>query len=427
MEKHEICKLIIQSIKEYLSNPDCLNAHHDSNHFIRKRKLSMLHLVTYLFYTSKASMYQNISSIREDLLPDHFPDVSKQAISKARQFIIPTLFQDLFNLSVDIFYSNIQKRKLWNGYHVFAIDGSRIEVPNSPSNFDFFGEMFTYPHPDRKFSSGLASIVYDVLDDYIVHASLQHYLAPERRAAIEHMKNLEALNIYENSIIVFDRGYYSEDMFRYCTSKGHLCVMRLKEKYTITRSRHGDSTTVLTANPKRGITSDIPIRVIEVILKDGTREYLGTNIFDSAITVDMFRELYFLRWPIETKYYELKEFFKLEEYNGKTKTAVFQEFFINLLLSNLCSLIKGKVDEDIQNNMSTTAKYRYQANRSFIIGRLKKTFAKILCGILNIDYIDTVVSEAFKVRSQIQPGRTFRRKTRKLVCRKHFSNRKSVT
>ena len=56
MEKHEICKLIIQKIKQYLSSPDCLEAHREKNHFIRKRKLSMLHLVTYLFYTTKASI-----------------------------------------------------------------------------------------------------------------------------------------------------------------------------------------------------------------------------------------------------------------------------------------------------------------------------------------------------------------------------------
>ena len=112
MEKHKICKLIIQKIKQYLSSPDCLQAHREKNHFIRKRKLSMLHLVTYLFYTTKAS------------------------------------------------------------------------------------------------------IVYDVLDDYIVHASLQKYIGSERAAAREHMKTLDALNIYENSVIVFDRGYYSEDMFR---------------------------------------------------------------------------------------------------------------------------------------------------------------------------------------------------------------------
>lgn len=35
---------------------------------------------------------------------------------------------------------------------------------------------------------------YDIY--YVVHASIQYYLGSERAAAIEHLKSLEALNIY---------------------------------------------------------------------------------------------------------------------------------------------------------------------------------------------------------------------------------------
>lgn len=52
-----------------------------------------------------------------------------------------------------------------NGYHLFAVDGSRIELPNSQSTFDFFGEMSSFPDPDRRYTMALASIIYDVLDD----------------------------------------------------------------------------------------------------------------------------------------------------------------------------------------------------------------------------------------------------------------------
>ena len=95
--------------------------------------------------------------------------------------------------------------------------------------------MFGYPDPSRRFTMGLGSIVYDVLDDYIVHASFQRYLASERSAALEHLHNLEDLNIYQNSVIIFDRGYYSEDMFRYCVEHQHLCLMRLKQNYNIAK------------------------------------------------------------------------------------------------------------------------------------------------------------------------------------------------
>ena len=423
MNRIDICKNIIQSIKDYITTPEKLEPHRVKNHFVRKRKLSLFQVIMYLLYTSKASMFQNLSRIREDLECLDFPDISKQALSKARQFINPALFKELYYLSVDLFYKQLPSRKLWNGYHLFAIDGSKIELPNSKSNFEFFGEMFGYPDPSRRFTMGLGSIVYDVLDDYIVHASFQRYLASERSAALEHLHNLEDLNIYQNSVIIFDRGYYSEDMFRYCVEHQHLCLMRLKQNYNIAKKCFGDIITVLPGNTKDG-TEDIKIRVIEVTLDDGTKEYLATNLFDSHISQKMFRELYFYRWPVETKYKELKSRLAIEEFSGATTTSVLQKFYINVLLSNLSSLIKNQVDEEIRITAKSTNKYRYQANRAFIIGRIKTIVPKILSNLFDLYVIDRLYKESLRCRSQIMPGRTFRRKKNKAIGRTHFNNKK---
>ena len=333
------------------------------------------------------------------------------------------VLHQLYYLSVDLFYKQLPSRKLWNGYHLFAIYGSKIELPNSKSNFEFFGEMFGYPDPSRRFTMGLDSIVYDVLDDYIVHASFQRYLASERSAALEHLHNLEDLNIYQNSVVIFDRGYYSEDMFRYCVEHQHLCLMRLKQNYNIAKKCSGDIITVLPGN-KKDRTEDIKIRVIEVILNDGTKEYLATNLFDSHISQQMFRELYFYRWPVETKYKELKSRLAIEEFSGATTTSVLQEFYINVLLSNLSSLIKDQVDEEIQITAKSTNKYRYQANRAFIIGRIKTIVPKILSNLFDLSAIDRLYKDSLRCRSQIMPGRTFRRKKNKAIGRTHFNNKK---
>lgn len=62
------------------------------------------------------------------------------------------------------------------------------------------------------------------------------------------------------------------------------------------------------------------VRVISVKLDSSEYEYLVTNIFDKSFTVQMFRHLYFLRWPCETKYLELKERLQIEDFNGATTT-----------------------------------------------------------------------------------------------------------
>ena len=202
-----------------------------------------------------------------------------------------------------------------------------------------------------------------------------------------------------------------------------MCLMRLKENYNISRKCSGDIITVLPGDEKKD-TKDIKIRVIEVILDNGTKEYLATNLFDSTITQSMFQELYFYRWPVELKYKELKSRLAIEEFSGATTTSVFQQFYINMLLSNLSSLIKNQADEDIEISAKSSNKYRYQAKRAFIIGFMKRLLPKILCTISTIDEINRLYSEAVRNRSQIMPGRTFKRKKNKAKGRTHFNHQK---
>jgi len=116
----------------------------------------------------------------------------------------------------------------------------------------------------------------------------------------------------------------------------------------------------------------------------------------------------------------------LEEFSGATTVSVFQEFFINMLLSNLASLIKNQADEELLISSRSSNKYRYQANRAFVIGRIKRILPKILCGILKLSSVDQLFLDSLRCRSQIIPGRLFRRKKNKAKGRTHFNNQKAA-
>lgn len=427
MTKKEICSMIVQSIKDYLSTPARLDLFKAKNRFVRTRTLSIIHVIMFLLFSNRASMATNLANIKRELCGiTSFPrKITKQAISHARQGLCPLLFTEFFNLSVDIFYKNIPERKTWHGLYVFAIDGSKFELPNSKELFESFGELYNTHNPDEKYTQALGSIIYDVMDDYIVHASLNKFYSSERAAALEHLKNLEELGIYKDSVVIFDRGYYSEDMFRYCVEHGHLCVMRIKDCIGLAKKagkRNADITTVLYGNPNEG-TEDIKVRVISVMLESGEYEYLVTNIFDKSYTTSMFRELYFHRWPVETKYLELKERLQIEDFNGATKASIIQEFYIGLLMSNLSALIKDSADEVIDATSKPTNKYRYQSNRSFIIGQMKQLLPKMIFDIAPLSSIDDIFHDACVEKSQIQPYRKCKRK-RVEKKRTHFRNRK---
>lgn len=424
-----ICQSIIESVKKMLYSEDFLEAYRLPNRFVRSSgKLTMLHVIAYLFYTSKQAMDTNISHIRLDLPELSFPKVTKQAVSKARQGILPALFQKLFYLSSDIFYSSIDTKKKWlDKFNIFAIDGSRITLPSSKSNFEKFGEMFSKKDPKRRWSMALCSTIYDVCNDFIVHGLMTGYLGSERSAALRHCAELEKLGQFKDSIIIFDRGYYSERMFRYFVEKGYLCVMRVREGFNIAKKCTGDCILPLEGDPKEG-TSDIEVRMISVLLDSGETEYLATNIFDKSLTAADFKVLYFMRWPIELKYGELKNQFLLEEFSGATSTSVEQEFFLNLLLSNIAALLKNSADVEIHSRQKEKDnKYRYQANRGYIIARLKWFIPRFLSGNRAIELLSEIFDDACVVLSQIQPNRKcVRKKKNSDRERKHFNNRKRV-
>lgn len=105
MNRTDICENIIQSIKEYITTPEKLEPHRAKNHFIRKRKLSLFQVIMYLLYTSKASMFQNLSRIREDLGSLDFPDISNRLCQRlANLLTLPylkssTIYQLIYSIS----------------------------------------------------------------------------------------------------------------------------------------------------------------------------------------------------------------------------------------------------------------------------------------------------------------------------------------
>ena len=92
-------------------------------------------------------------------------------------------------------------------------------------------------NPGRMWTAALCSTIYDVCNDIIVQGFIRPYLASERQAAFDHCKELEDLNLFNDSILIFDRGYFSDLLFRYFAYKGYLCVMRIKDVVNLSLHR----------------------------------------------------------------------------------------------------------------------------------------------------------------------------------------------
>ena len=104
-----------------------------------------------------------------------------------------------------------------------------------------------------------------------------------------------------------------------------------------------------------------------------------TNIFDESFTPSYFKELYFKRWNIETRYDFLKNKLEIENFTGDSRLTVEQDFYSSIYLSNQCELTKVCSDELIQEeNSSKDLKREYRTNQKRLIAKLKNNLIRII-------------------------------------------------
>lgn len=75
------------------------------------------------------------------------------------------------------FYFRPADLRTWNGFHVYAIGGSTIQIPESKENYKVFGSN---PNKTEKVSPLTSvSVLYDVMNDILVDVSLHFYRCNE--------------------------------------------------------------------------------------------------------------------------------------------------------------------------------------------------------------------------------------------------------
>ena len=153
---------------------------------------------------------------------------------------------------------------------------------------------------------------------------------------------------------------------------------------------------------------------------------LITNIYDETITPLQFKELYFLRWGIESKYREVKSSLKIEEFSGTKPIAIEQDFFASIYLSMVVSLLKKDADTAIANEIKNKRlNSEYQSNRNFISGQVFRRIVPLLVkSRVRKKVLELILEKAIEIRSQIRCNRSCERKN-KHPRKKHHHNIKS--
>ena len=209
----------------------------------------------------------------------------------------------------------------------------------------------------------------------------------------------------ENIILVADRGYENYNIFAHAIEKGWKFAIRVKDKNSngiasglnlppndefdidITQifSKKNTKTTknagykwmpvnqVFDYLPRKSDkTYELSFRIIRFPIGSNSYEIIITNLDKNIFDVKKIKEIYHLRWGIETSFRELKYAIGLTSFHARKPDFIKQEIYARLLLYNYCELITTHVIKQMKNNDKTK-----QVNFTIAIyicreGRMKK-------------------------------------------------------
>jgi hypothetical protein len=336
------------------------NARKRPQDFTRNRKMTFEELIFFILKSSKTSTPTAIRRFFKELEQD--TTMTQQSVSEARAKLTVKSFEFLYRNSTVKPLVEVSDRT-WNDYFVYAIDGSKIALPADKKLLEYYGAVGR----GAKSPTAQGSILYDVLNDIVVDAAMEPISIDERTLALRHLEACKTIVDDKNILVIFDRGYPSFDLIKRLETDKFKYVMRVRSKFNldIDAQTEQDGTVWI---EKDG--SKIQVRVIKVELDSGEIETLITNIYDKELDVEAFKTLYFMRWPIETKYNLLKGKLQLENFTARTVEGVQQDFFAAMCLTNFIAAVEYDIKEKIKNNRKFNT-YEYKVNKNELIGILK--------------------------------------------------------
>lgn len=411
MSKRKLGK-IIKRVYDMINSREFLEKHRMSPaDFTRLRKLSFSMLIIFILSSTKRSLQSALFAFTS-AAKCNFGTYTKQAFSKARKKINPSALFAFFKESVRLFYKDGHFKR-YKGYRVTAIDGTKYNLPNSEEMKAGYGfQKSTNEQPQA-----LGSCLYDVLNGIILDAVITPWNSNERKLAQLHFSELDKIRTAKE-LVLMDRGYPSAELISDIDSFGYKYVIRCSTEFIRGMKTKGNDC-VITHKFANGIS--VRIRVVKLVLDNGDTEALITNLYGNRFSAEDFREIYHMRWGIEEKYNDLKNKLEIENFAGNSQTAVLQEFYATMFLSNIASIMALGCTEEIEElNRDKDLKYQYKANLSTTIAMMRMRLIDMLTvkserkreRILNRIY-DQLLISVTPIRPNRSSQRTVKHKSQK--------------
>jgi len=360
---------------------------------------------------------------RKDIAQETF---SKSAFVQARKKIKPEVFKHLNQRIIEEFYKdNSGVLRQFDNLRILAMDGSRLTLPFTKELEEIYGQ--TKNQTNTYIVQTKACVLYDLLNEICINGVLSSIDTDERTQAKQLLEHCQA-----NDLIIYDRGYPSFELIYEHYQKNLHFLMRMPLDFSqVVKDfvASGKTSQIVEIKPgqKKSFenkpytkSSTLKIRLLRITLNSGGIEVLATSLLDSKhYGNEVFKELYFKRWKIETYYDELKNKLKIEEFSGYSNQSILQDFYSTLFVSNIQTLIENEINEEIEKESETkNIKYQYKINTTLSYGFMKDRILELFFTKNDMNDIINELKELFKKHLiPIRPNRKFERKIGKYRTR----------
>jgi hypothetical protein len=396
---------ISRGLAKIIQSTDFLNrARSSSKHFTRKRKMGFKEVVYFMLNRVKSSTQTALDRFF-DMTKGGEVHMTEQSFSDARQKLNWEACRELYEYTVKSVYAG--EITTWHGFRVLAIDGSKVQLPADNKLREYFG----CAGPTQSAPTGQMSYIYDYFNDIIVDAELVPFNTNERELAKLHIERLRAMSADTKELVLLDRGYPSFELFSHLRERKIEFLARVKKGFNanIDALPLGEHDFVLEKNQEA-----LPVRVIKFRLTTGEVETLITSILEDELGIKTYKQLYNCRWGIETKYYEMKHKFELENFSGRTINAIYQDFYISALLSNMVAVAANEVQPIVDMSRADNGnKHAYHVNKNHAVGVFKDRFIRALMEPNAPKQAKMIEEIMLKLEQHVvpyRPGRSFPRK-----------------
>ena len=120
-------------------------------------------------------------------------EITGSGVCDRMQYIDPEVYIDMNDGVVMEMYNNLEEMETFKGFHVFAIDGSFVELPDHPQT----REEMEIP-PDTQFKSYVARAkIYCMVDakmDFVVSSIIENQFVDEITLALMQLDDVKKQN-----------------------------------------------------------------------------------------------------------------------------------------------------------------------------------------------------------------------------------------